>query len=69
MNEPSQGREWLVIEASTNKVVFATMKPPGYIPRDAAESVLGRELGGVVWFTSEESAAMRAHPEWRNDRP
>lgn len=60
------GREWLVIEASTNKAVFSTPTPPGYIPRDTAEALLGRDLGGTVWFTSEESAAMRAHPEWRN---
>jgi hypothetical protein len=64
-------REWLVIESTWNKAVFAPDPPipPGYIPRDAAEKLLGRDLGGMVWFTKEDSAKMRAHPEWRDTEP
>jgi hypothetical protein len=65
-------REWLVIESSWKNGTFAMAKekvPKGYIPRDVAESVLGRDLGGTVWFTQEESAVMRRHPEWRTDPP
>jgi hypothetical protein len=62
------GREWLVIESSRKYAVFAPpseSKPRGYIPRDVAETILGRALGdGCSWFTEQESAAMRAHPEW-----
>jgi hypothetical protein len=61
-------REWLVIEDSRKNTVFApddVKEPHGYIPRDVAEPLLGRDLGGTVWFTREESALMRAHPEWR----
>ena len=63
-------REWLVIESSMKNSVFApddARHPLGYIPRDAAEALLGRDLGAIVWFTREESTAMRAHPEWRCD--
>lgn len=65
-------REWLIIESSMARAVFApddARKPKGYIPRDAAEKLLGRDLGGTVWFTREESDAMRTHPEWREMEP
>jgi hypothetical protein len=65
-------REWLVIENSWKNAVFAPDDadvPNGYIPREAAEQLLGRDLGGAVWFTREEGEKMRAHPEWRKDEP
>lgn len=64
-------REWLVIESSTKRAVFRddAKSPDHYIPRDVAEKLLGRDLGGLVWFTSEESEKMRAHPEWRDTEP
>lgn len=64
-------REWLVIESSGKNAVFAPddEKPRGYIPRDVAEPLLGRELGGIAWFTREESQQMRDHPEWRDTEP
>lgn len=67
-------REWLVIEDSRKNSIFApdsTKQPMGYIPRDAAEQLLGRELVSdrVTWFTKEEGKKMRGHPEWRNDEP
>ena len=65
-------REWLVIENSWKKSVFASDEdqiPIGYIPRDVAEKLLGRDLGGTVWFTKEDSKRMRAHPEWRDTPP
>lgn len=65
-------REWLVIENSWSKSVFATdadKVPSGYIPRDAAEALLGRTMTGAVWFTREEGEKMRAHPEWRDSEP
>lgn len=65
-------REWLVIESAYKGCVFATPEertPRGYIPRDSAEHILGRDLGGNVWFTREESQKMRAHPEWRETEP
>lgn len=65
-------REWLVIEDSRKKGVFATeemQRPKGYIPRDVAEGLLGRDLGGTEWFTKEEGQLMRAHPEWSRDIP
>jgi hypothetical protein len=65
-------REWLVIESAWKNAVFApddAKEPAGYIPRDTAEQLLGRDLGGMVWFTKEESERMRAHPEWRRDEP
>lgn len=59
-------REWLVIEATISRVVFGNPDAPkGYIPRKEAEELLGRDLGGMVWFTDVESAKMRAHPDWR----
>jgi hypothetical protein len=60
--------EWLVIESAWKNAVFApddAKEPKGYIPRDVAEPLLGRDLGGMVWFTREESQLMRSHPEWR----
>lgn len=65
-------REWLVIESSYKNAVFApddAKVPRGYIPRDAAEKLLGKDLGGMVWFTREESDKMREHPEWRTTEP
>jgi len=66
-------REWLVIESSAKNMVFASDEQraqKGYIPRDEAEKLLGRSLGtGTVWFTKDESAAMRSHPEWRDTEP
>jgi hypothetical protein len=50
--------EWLVIESAWKNAVFApddAKEPKGYIPRDVAEQLLGRDLGGMVWFTREES--------------
>jgi hypothetical protein len=61
-------REWLVIEDSMAKAVFATEEQrnrKGYIPRDVAETLLGRSMDGTVWFTAQESATLRSHPEWR----
>lgn len=64
-------REWLVIESSMKSAVFvppeASLK--GYIPRDAAEQVLGRDLGGTQWFSREDSEAMRSHSEWSDTEP
>lgn len=65
-------REWLVIEDSGNRMVFREhTKPPGYIPRDVAEKLIGHPIedGRVTWFTAAQGAAMRAHPEWRNELP
>jgi hypothetical protein len=64
-------REWLVIESGWARPVFITDKrPTGYIPRDIAEPLLGRDLGGDnVWFSREEGEKMRAHPEWRTEEP
>lgn len=65
-------REWLVIESSWKNTIFApddAKRPKGYIPRDAAEQLLGRDLGAMVWFTREESDKMRSHPEWRETEP
>lgn len=65
-------REWLVIESSRSRSVFAddeARKPIGYIPRDVAEEVLGRDLGSTEWFTRCESDRLHAHPEWRDTLP
>lgn len=65
-------REWLVIERSHKNFVFAPDEakvPAGYIPRAEAEELLGRDLGGTVWFTRHESDLMRAHPLWRDTEP
>jgi len=64
-------REWLVIENSWKNSVFAneSTKKCHYLPRDVAEQLLGRDLGGIVWFTREESERMRAHPDWRDTEP
>jgi hypothetical protein len=67
-------REWLVIESSRGRGVFASDEErdkKNYIPRDVAEGLLGRTLGGdrCEWFTAEEGKLMRAHPEWRTSEP
>lgn len=65
-------REWLVIVSSRKNAVFASddeKKPHGYIPRDVAEKLLGRDLNGTVWFTREEGNKMREHPEWTETEP
>jgi hypothetical protein len=65
-------REWLVIEKSWKNSVFATdddKKPIGYIPRDEAEKLLGRDLDGTIFFTRAESDLLHAHPEWRDTEP
>lgn len=65
-------REWLVIENSWKNSPFAKdedRRPNGYIPRDVAEQLLGRDLGGTCWFTKGDGNKLRAHPEWRNDEP
>ena len=65
-------REWFVIEDSMKNAVFApprAQKPRGYIPRDAAEKLLGRDLDGQQWFNREESEKLHAHPEWRDTEP
>lgn len=64
-------REWLVIESSGKNSVFRPddLKPMGYIPRDVAEPLLGRDLSGTIWFTREEGDQMRRHPEWRDTEP
>lgn len=63
-------REYWVIEDSMRNGVFATeemRQPKGYIPRSVGEKIIGRKTkkGECVWFTKEQSAAMRAHPEFR----
>lgn len=67
-------REWLVIESSFKRTVFASDEQrtakPGYIPRDVAEPLLGRKIAtgnNYEWFTREEGDLMRNHPEWRDD--
>jgi hypothetical protein len=68
----SPPREWLVIESSVKHAVFAPdeeQKRKGYIPRDVAERLLGRNLGDVVWFTREDSKKLREHREWRDTVP
>lgn len=65
-------REWLVIEDSRKNSIFMgpeALRAPGYIPRDAAEALLGRDLDGMVWFTKAEGNAMRSHPCWRDEIP
>lgn len=65
-------REWLVIESSKKNAVFvdeAERNRKGYIPRDVAEKLLWRDLGGTQWFTDDESELMRSHPEWRDTAP
>ena len=65
-------REWLVIEDSMKNAIFATeemQQRKGYIPRDVAETLLGRDLSRTVWFTRDESKRMREHPEWRDVEP
>jgi hypothetical protein len=64
--------EWLVIESSRKNSIWASefdKQPMGYIPRDVAEKLLGRDLSGMVWFRKNESERMREHPEWRDTEP
>jgi hypothetical protein len=64
----SQFREWLVVENSHAYSVFApdgAKKIRGYIPRDAAEQITGRNIEGDYWFSKDEGDRMCAHPEWR----
>lgn len=65
-------REWLVIERTRGKGVFASEEDrdaKGYFPRDTAEKMFGCDLSGTYFFSAEQSAAMRAHNEWRDDEP
>lgn len=69
---PADGRrkrEWLVIENSSKRSPFFDGDPiKGFIPRDIVENELGIKLkpdGQCTWFTLEDGARMRAHPEWR----
>jgi len=63
-------REWYVIENSRNRTVFSGPDEIfGYIPRDVVENELGIPHRKCMWFTREQSKAMRAHPEWRTDEP
>jgi hypothetical protein len=67
----SQFREWLVIENSQAYSVFAPdnmKKISGYIPRDVAERITGRDIDGNYWFTAEQGKQMRAHSEWRDEK-
>lgn len=64
-------REWLVIEDAMKHAVFRgdEPRPNHYIPRDVAEELLGRSIAGNVWFTSDESEKLKAHPEYRDTDP
>lgn len=67
-------REYWVIEDSRKNGIFATedeQKVKGYIPRSVGEEIIGRKTkkDECVWFNREQIAAMRAHPEWRNELP
>jgi hypothetical protein len=68
-------REWLVIEKSWKNSVFAdddAKIPMGYIPRNVVERELGIRIEGegrCTWFSREDGARMRAHPEWRTTEP
>jgi len=62
-------REWYVIENSRNRTVFGTDEIKGYIPRDVVENEMGIPHKKHMWFTREQSKAMREHPEWRTDEP
>lgn len=67
-DNPTTRREWLVIESSRKNGLFASAEdrvPRGYIPRDVAEALLKRDLGGTVWFTAADTATLRSDPEWR----
>lgn len=68
-------REWLVIEKTVGRSVFApdgARDCKGYIPRDVVEGELGIRIepdGRHTWFNNVQSALMRAHPEWRDTEP
>lgn len=62
-------REYWVIDDSMKNGIFATddmKKPKGYIPRSVGEKIIGRKTkkNECVYFTKEQSDAMRAHPEF-----
>lgn len=68
--DTSLRREYWVIEDSAKRMVFSTpeqQKPKGYIPRAIGEEIIGRKTkkDECVYFTKEQSAAMRAHPEFK----
>jgi hypothetical protein len=44
-------------------------EPFGYIPRDAAEQLVGPDLGRTTFFRCDETAKLRTHPEWRDTEP
>jgi hypothetical protein len=63
-------REYWVIEDSRTGSVFGPGHGEvikGYIPRTVGEKIIGRKTkkGECVWFTKEETEAMRQHPEFR----
>ncbi len=63
-------REYIIIESARKNGVFASkedQKIRGYIPREIAEEICGRSMAGTQWFTREESAAMRSHPEFTKE--
>lgn len=64
-------REWLVIESTMKRAVFAgpDAEKVHYIPRDVAEKLLCRDLGGMVWFNREESELLASAPEWSDALP
>ena len=65
-------REWLVVGSIGANSAFAPEAgrlPRGHIPRDVAEQLLGRDLGGAVRFTEADGAALRGHPDWREGPP
>lgn len=62
--------EYWVIEDSRKNAVFPPNESEilkGYIPRAVGEKIIGRKTknGESVFFTREQCAAMRAHPEWK----
>ncbi len=63
-------REYWVIEDSRKNAVFGLSEEEalrGYIPRSIGEKIIGRKTkkGECVYFTKEQSEAMRKHPEFR----
>ena len=65
-------REWLVIEKTAGRGVFASdemRNSKGYFPRDVAESELGIKIedGRCTFFSVQQSEAMRNHPAWRDN--
>lgn len=70
-------REWLVVEDSGAKMVFAddalrANPVMGYIPRDVVGGELGIRVepdGRYTWFSRDDLDRMRAHHEWRTTEP